>query len=93
MSCTSASASDQPGTAAVTVLPDGRHVPMLDKPTLDALLAQSVAPTPAAPVLYGVPLPTGIPPYLAEDVRSRGAVAGRPVARLPRGAIHSTQQP
>jgi dienelactone hydrolase len=60
---------DQPGSAAVTQLPDGRRIPMRPKPEMDVLLEQSVAPSPSVPMRNGTVLPNGILPYLAADVR------------------------
>lgn len=59
---------DQPGSAALTQLPDGRRLPMLPKPEMDVLLKQSVAPSPSIPKLNGTLLPDGILPFLAADV-------------------------
>lgn len=62
---------DQPGTAAATVLADGSTIPvMADKAAFDRYmpLALSQAPN-QTPEMNGVPLPGGIIPFLADDLR------------------------
>ncbi|MFN2591351.1 MAG: alpha/beta hydrolase family protein, partial [Candidatus Dormibacteria bacterium] len=59
---------DQPYTSAVTVFPDGRTVAGWTKDRLDAVIEQSITPITPAPMLGDVELPSGVIPYLAQDV-------------------------
>ncbi|MFT4039459.1 MAG: hypothetical protein QM692_14820 [Thermomicrobiales bacterium] len=61
---------DQPGTAAVTVYPDGRVIPLIaDKARFDELMPLALLQAPdQTPEMNGVPLPGGIIPFLADDL-------------------------
>ena len=61
---------DQPGTAAATVLSGGRVIRVIDKPVFDRYMP--MAPSHASnqsPTLNGVALPSGVIPFLADDLR------------------------
>jgi len=61
---------DQPGTAAATVLPDGRVIRVIDKPVLDRYMPLALAhASNSSPTLNGVALPGGVIPFLADDLR------------------------
>jgi hypothetical protein len=61
---------DQPGTAAATVLSDGRIIPVIDKPLLDRLMPLALSQSSVrSPTVNGVELPGGIIPFLADDLR------------------------
>lgn len=62
---------DQPGTAAATVFPDGSVIPLTpDKARFDALMPLALSRAPdQTPEMNGVPLPGGIIPFLADDLR------------------------
>ncbi len=62
---------DQPGTAAATVFPDGRVIPvMADKAAFDRYMPLALSQTTnQTPEMNGVPLPGGIIPFLAADLR------------------------
>jgi hypothetical protein len=63
---------DQPGTAAATVFPDGRVIPVMEDVaefTRYMPLALSSASSSRTPDMNGVALPGGIVPFLAEDLR------------------------
>ncbi|WP_344982820.1 hypothetical protein [Deinococcus rubellus] len=61
---------DQPGTAAATVFPDGRVIPMLDQPTFERYMPLALSHTAdQAPVMNGVALPGGIIPFLVKDLQ------------------------
>ncbi|WP_063711805.1 hypothetical protein [Nocardia sp. BMG111209] len=59
---------DQPYTAASVRFPDGRRVQGWFRPAVQPLIDQSIDPQPNSPSLQGAPMPTGILPYLAQDV-------------------------
>ena len=62
-------AIDQPHTAAVVVLPDGREVGALPLNQMTPLIRQSHSPAGISPMLGDRAFDKGIVPYLAEDVR------------------------
>jgi Platelet-activating factor acetylhydrolase, isoform II len=61
-------AIDQPHTAAVVVIPDGREVGALPLDQMTPLIRQSHSPAGISPMLGGRAFDKGIVPYLAEDV-------------------------
>jgi predicted dienelactone hydrolase len=61
-------AIDQPHTAAMVALPDGRQVAGLSRDQTQPLIDRSLIPTAPVPILAGRPLDDGIVPYLAQDV-------------------------
>jgi len=61
---------DQPGTAAATVLAAGQVIPAMSKSEFDRYMPLALSRSPnKAPILNGVPLPEGVIPFLAEDLR------------------------
>lgn len=61
---------DQPGSAAATVLPDGRVIRVMDPAKFKEFMPLAISHTGnAAPQMNGVPLPGGIIPFLAQDLR------------------------
>ncbi|AZI44217.1 hypothetical protein EHF33_15050 [Deinococcus psychrotolerans] len=62
---------DQPGTAAATVFPDGRVIPMLaDQPTFERYMPLALSHAAGqSPVMNGVALPGGIIPFLVKDLQ------------------------
>ena len=62
---------DQPGTAAATVFPDGRVIPMMaDTARFEQYMPLALGRTTTpSPVLNGVSLPGGVVPFLADDLR------------------------
>ena len=60
---------DQPGMSATVKFPDGQRVAGLTPAAAQPLINQSLAPAAQPPAVNGVPLPDGIIPYLADDVR------------------------
>ncbi len=60
---------DQPGGAAAVRSSDGRTILAPPRAQIQPLIDQSIAPVSPAPRLLGRPMPNGILPYFAEDVR------------------------
>ena len=62
---------DQPGTAAATVFPDGRVIPLMaDRTLFDQYMPLALSrASDQSPVMHGVPLPGGVIPFLAHDLR------------------------
>ena len=62
---------DQPGTAAATVFPDGRVIPLMaDRTLFDQYMPPALSrASDQSPVMHGVPLPGGVIPFLAHDLR------------------------
>lgn len=61
---------DQPGTAAATVLSDGRVVLAMDRDAFDRYMPWALSQGRGdAPELNGVDLPGGVVPFLAQDMR------------------------
>lgn len=61
---------DQPGTSAATVLPGGRVIRVIDKHVFDRYMPIALAhATNPSPTLNGVPMPGGVIPFLADDLR------------------------
>lgn len=60
---------DQPGMSATVRFPGGERVAGLPPAVAQPLINQSITPATQPPAINGVPLPHGIIPYLASDVR------------------------
>ena len=60
---------DQPGASAAVRVSDGQTISVLPRAQIQPLIDQSIDPVSSAPRLLGRPMPKGMLPYFAEDVR------------------------